>query len=428
MTQLNNDNGHILVERLLKDYQSRIPARVNLVDIIGANENAHTRILAAILGYKRAGKMPFVQSFVERFIRNEDGTARISIGNPHVEIQRNYIDALLWEPTRYAIVVENKINWAVDQEKQLETYINATRGICDIDPASQCYVIYLTDDGQKKVSEISLTATAKKFLEYENEDNPGRFIELNYREDILLWLKEDVLANCRYAEQTLMSMLQQYIDCLEYRFGLGHDDAEVHFLETHLRGSELEKYTQLKQWEGHCRAKDSFEDIPPETVEDLAAQVRNAMRQMLKHNYSLNWADAAVSKGETIRNWAREHDFQPRKWYNDTFFEFRVEPSRERIKFQINLDNRSDKVWVQFFNNDFKPDGQHRVLSDFGNLVPLFRQKFAASESSSAANEEWALLGVFSTEKELLTVLNGPVKDFLDAFCAEFQPKGSSGA
>ena len=411
-----------LVE-LLRAYQRRIPDRVNLVDLLGANENAHTRILAAILSYKRDGLLPFVPSFVARFVRSGDGTEAIQVKKPTIATQLDFIDALIWEQSKYAIVIENKINWAKDTNKQLEDYIEKTKSNCGIDPSSQCYVIYLTDDGRKKVSDISLTDKAKKHLGYEKDGSPGRYIELNYREDLLPWLKEDVLATCRHIEQTLTSMLQQYIDYLEHRFALDGHNEEVRFLEAHLQGTEEEKYAQLLLWNDWCREPVDIKEVAQETVEAFGAQVRNTMEQMVKQNYSLNRQCAFDSKVSTIKKWAWENGFYPHKWKNCILFEFRIGPYGERIKFQIVHYLHCNTVRVHFFNNDFVDDGQHRTLkNDFPNLLSLFRQKFPDTVEA-VIQSEVARLGSFTSESQLLSALNGPVKEFLDAFYAEFQRK-----
>lgn len=421
MNTMTTKQEHELVE-LLRVYQRRIPDRVNLVDLLGANENAHTRILAAILGYKRDGLMPFVSSFVSRFIRTNDNTEALQVQHPSVATQQRYIDALLWEQSKYAIVIENKINWVVDQQQQIESYIKSTQDLCGINPHTQCYVIYLTDDGRKKVAGNSLTNEAKKWLEYEDENSTGRYIELNYREDILPWLKEDVLATCRYIEQTLMSMLQQYIDYLEHRFALDGHNEEVRFLEAHLQGTDEEKYAQLTLWNDWCRPPINIEDVAQETVESFSSQIQNTMDQMLKRNFSLNRQVAVSVKGNCIRSWAKENGFHPYKWYDSIFFQFCIGPHRERIKFQINLDDQSEKVWVQFFNNDYEDGGQRRTLGDYPKLLSLFRQNFPACDESFKFRES-AVLGEFTSESQLLAVLNGPVKEFLEAFYAEFQPQ-----
>ena len=99
--------------------------------------------------------------------------------------QDNRIDLLIKERKSYAIVIENKIWGAPDQEKQIEKYIDYVidTGI----PKRRIFVIYLTSDGNKRVSDISFTDKAKKHLGCSGKSN-GRFICVNFKDDIMPWL------------------------------------------------------------------------------------------------------------------------------------------------------------------------------------------------------------------------------------------------
>ncbi|MBQ4211230.1 MAG: PD-(D/E)XK nuclease family protein, partial [Prevotella sp.] len=121
------------------------------------------------------------------------------------------IDGLIEKDGEYAVIIENKIHWAVDQDKQIERYVNTEieRGI----PSDNIWVIYLTRDGQKKVEGYSLTKKTKEIL-------GDRFLEMDYYHNILPWLKETVLPNCRVREEWLESAIKQYIDHLEGLFDI----------------------------------------------------------------------------------------------------------------------------------------------------------------------------------------------------------------
>ena len=417
------EKEHLFYEKLLTQYRERvmscIPYRVNLVDILGANENAHTRILTAILNYDRDGQYPFVKSFVSHFLTGIDN---VEVNSPRIAMQRNYIDALIWEENKYAIVIENKINWVVDQKEQIKRYIDAVRNLCNVNPEDgACIVIYLTEDGRKKVERFSFTEDAKKLLGYKDNDNPGRYIELNYKEDILPWLKEDVLLNCRYGEHSLVTMLEQYIDYLENRFGGRKKEYSVLFEKFLKRECDPtnDLYGQLKNWSIYC-AKTDFKDENKYVVADFGAQVQAEMARLVRLKYDKDFYDAAVSKGESIRKWAKENGFNPRKWYNSTFFEFHVKPFNQRIKFQIDVDDGSNKIFVQFFNNDFLEDAGRHTLEDFADLNRVFRECFPIINDIN----EWkvsSLVGEVNSEESLLVLLNNSIKKFLGFFYMYFK-------
>lgn len=207
--------------------KSKEPYHINIIDELHANENAHTRILIRLLAYKQAGTYPFLESFMT-LLRGWT-EAGLEIGNPKIDSNTEYIDGLIESPRRYAVIIENKIHWAVDQERQIEKYVMGVRnhGI----PSDRIWVVYLTSDGNKTVERYSYTEKAKEIVQ-------DRFIPLNYRSDILPWLKETVLPNCVVKEEWLISALKQYIDHLEGFLGLRTNQKQIQ--------KEMEKYILQK--------------------------------------------------------------------------------------------------------------------------------------------------------------------------------------
>lgn len=215
---------------LSKQYEilkSKEPYHINIIDELHANENAHTRILIRLLEYKQSGTYPFLESFMSLLKGwSESG---LEIGTPSIDTNVEYIDGLIECPCRYAVIIENKIHWAIDQKKQIENYVIGVKnhGI----PSDKIWVVYLTSDGNKIVEEYSYTKKAKEIVQ-------DRFIPLNYRFDILPWLKETILPNCVIKEEWLISALKQYIDHLEGLLGL-------RITQKHIQ-KEMEKYILQK--------------------------------------------------------------------------------------------------------------------------------------------------------------------------------------
>ena len=215
-----------------------------LVDLAGGNENLHTNVLSAVLNFKR---YMFLESFLERVvpIGVSGGVKAISVktqkkalglkGNKpgfidlYIECKNSRTGAM------HKIVIENKINGAGDTEKQMIRYIASIKErpipINDIsaftdweaeikseDPKAlnalmgdcrNCHFVYLSLDGTDP-GEDSLPHCL-----YEN--NPIiNYYKINYQDDILPWLKEDVLEECPYSDNGIMiAGLQQYIASLE---------------------------------------------------------------------------------------------------------------------------------------------------------------------------------------------------------------------
>ncbi|MDO4950485.1 MAG: PD-(D/E)XK nuclease family protein [Bacteroidales bacterium] len=191
------------------EQEATLPFHINVIDELHANENAHTRILTHLLKYKEDGKHVILASFL-KLLPTFD-VDNFNIEKSKVYFNRDNIDGLIEKDGEYAVIIENKIHWAVDQDKQLERYVTTEieRGI----PSDNIWVIYLTRDGRKKVEGYSLTKKTKEIL-------GDRFLEMDYYHNILPWLKETVLPNCRVREEWLESAIKQYIDHLEGLFDM----------------------------------------------------------------------------------------------------------------------------------------------------------------------------------------------------------------
>lgn len=208
-----------LVEEFAKEQKKVIasaPYNCNIIDELHASENAHTRILIRLLQYNVGETYPILESFLQMLPGWKD--AAVPVGKPQINCNVNYIDGLIFSPGRYAVIIENKIHWAADQEAQLTRYYNyiKSEGV----PEEYIWIIYLTSDGNKKVTEYSLYEETRKEL-------GDRYIPWNYRDDILPWLKRDILPSCTLKETTLISALGQYIDHLEGFFGIRESEKKM---------------------------------------------------------------------------------------------------------------------------------------------------------------------------------------------------------
>ncbi|MBE7691232.1 PD-(D/E)XK nuclease family protein [Tenacibaculum piscium] len=191
---------------LQKIKKSKIPYQINLLDEIGTNENAHSRFFLKFLSYKSNGEFLFLRKFLDSL---GGEFKKIKIDNPIFTAEKERIDVLISDKDgNYSIIIENKINNAPDQPNQIVRYINIQKNNgFHID---NIYVLYLTDNGSKKPSEKSFPKEKREIL---NE----RYSEINFKNEILKWLKS-LIISCKEEEVLLKSALLQYIDYLEGRF------------------------------------------------------------------------------------------------------------------------------------------------------------------------------------------------------------------
>lgn len=179
------------------------------------NENWHSRILRMLLEYHENDSYPILDSFIDllnkKMSLSINGVSNYTT-HPRVECYNEWehIDTLV-RINNDAFVIENKINWAVDQDAQIERYIKTIIQNPMID-GNNIYVIYLTSDGNKIVSYYSFTEEAKSLI------GKNHFIPLNYLWDILPWLKDEILPNVDIENKILYSSILIYIDYLENMF------------------------------------------------------------------------------------------------------------------------------------------------------------------------------------------------------------------
>ncbi len=238
---------------------SLLQYNLNIIDELHADENAYTRILLKLLNFELNQKKVILEEFLN--ILNEKLTAqKIQIYDDYgITGQFEFIDGYIWSDSKKtSIIIENKINWACDQDKQIQRYIEVAKkyGINE----KNIFVVYLTDNGIKKAADYSFTDYAKQMLDWKNSENPGRYIELNYQYDILPFLYK-IFNNFAFSkENVIKSAIFQYIDYLEGRFGMRKKEKEferamnediLRILNLSDNLSEKEKFERIEelQWD-----------------------------------------------------------------------------------------------------------------------------------------------------------------------------------
>lgn len=187
--------------------QAKIPYHLNVIDEMYVNENSHTKFLVKLLGYRENGRYPVLESFLKLLKLHRN------VCTPQLSYGYGYIDGRIEDREgNYAVILENKIYGAGDQPQQLERYIE-TLEACGY-ACEQIYVVYLTLDGGKTVSEESLTGKARRKLGIRSGESAGRYIPVNYRQHLHPWLRQDVLPLLE-GKLSVLSAVIQYTDHIE---------------------------------------------------------------------------------------------------------------------------------------------------------------------------------------------------------------------
>ncbi|MFK8289499.1 PD-(D/E)XK nuclease family protein [Capnocytophaga canimorsus] len=205
-----NDFCDSIFEKI-KEEEAKLPYHINIIDLLRAGENAHSRILGRLLEQKNGENYEILNSFLSLLAERNSNFSNLNVQEPTISCEKGRIDILI-KDKNYAIIFENKIHNAIDQDRQIERYIDKVKGLGYKE--LQIYVLYLSADGRKKPTDESLG-------KYKNTDlKDKRYIQLNFRYDILSWLKGKVLPDVRIKDVHLISAIEQYIDHLEGFFNL----------------------------------------------------------------------------------------------------------------------------------------------------------------------------------------------------------------
>lgn len=184
------------------------------------NENWHSRVLRILFEYRDGNEYPVFNSFIGLMKRKADYPSldlhRIQTLKCSNEKYR--IDLLVEIGHESTIIIENKINWALDQNCQIERYVEQVRDNPLLKDKSNIYVVYLTADGTKGVEDYSLTEKAKKWLKGTLDNESIHFLSLSYAYDILPWLETEILPNIKVKSNIFLSSVTLYTDLLKSLF------------------------------------------------------------------------------------------------------------------------------------------------------------------------------------------------------------------
>ena len=231
-----------LVEEFCKEYESK-NEKFLLFDLANANENANTKVLRYLLKYNNC---QFLDSFMNRIgLPKPNGSAYISDQEKAIGPKDTGFIDLYIQYDDIHIIIENKIYGAGDTEKQLARYIATVNDVSDTDfeawyanPSvpKNTHVVYLTADGTKEPSADSLPDKLKNLITY---------YTINYNDDILPWLEEDVMPYIPYADDGMMiAGVRQYIAFLKQLLSDESSKVVDAFVDW-LKGTDVENYYAL---------------------------------------------------------------------------------------------------------------------------------------------------------------------------------------
>lgn len=187
-----------------------LPYHINIIDELHINENGHSRILYKLLSYTNEfGQFVILNSLIDymRAHTHSSEFDKIQIKKPNITQEKERID--LWIRDKdYALIFENKVYNAVDQEAQISRYIERTKAYNYNE--NDIFVVYLPQQSGKEPDSQSWGTYKKSFI--------NRYIKLSFQTDILPWLEDDVLPKIMSQETFLYTAVSQYVDYLHGLF------------------------------------------------------------------------------------------------------------------------------------------------------------------------------------------------------------------
>lgn len=210
-----------ILQQLLDESSKTLKNNINNPFLAwGMSENDHTKLLVAFLRYNDdKGGFPILRNFLLRFTRvNFDRLTNVKVKFNQGCGGKGYIDGYITfecDGLEYAVIIENKIYDAPDQEHQIQRYIEYAlediRGN-STDALQRIWAIYITRDGSKTVSENSYSLERQP----PSTNIGNRFIEIDYKVHIIDWLSY-VVEDEHYAA-SLINVAKVYLEYLVYEF------------------------------------------------------------------------------------------------------------------------------------------------------------------------------------------------------------------
>ena len=155
------------------------PTELNFFNEINIFEIEHSKILFRLLNYTKNKEHYLLASFLKK-LKNDYPRFSFSevYSKYNLELEKSNIDLLIETSDGKAIIIENKINNAIDQEKQIERYVEVCKKLKYKE--ENIYIIYLTRSGGLPSSGSFNIEQIKQFGD--------RFISISYSDFIHGWL------------------------------------------------------------------------------------------------------------------------------------------------------------------------------------------------------------------------------------------------
>lgn len=370
-----------------QEEQEKLPYHINILDLIKANENAHSRIFSELLKQKSNGKYEILDSFTD-YLNGLKNNFPKSILSPKITAEKQRIDILI-SGKASVFIIENKVHDATDQPAQLARYINQV--ISKEGTNKELFVLYLTKDGTKKPNPDTWNLNGEDYYKtYET-----KFFEINFRYDILPWLKNHVLPNVKLKDVFLKSTVEQYIDYLEGWFNQRtihknmNEELKKHIEKSLELGDSLEKNIEIL-----------------EKISKELDQVKNQVVSMINGTRQSMWS---VWFNQLERDFSHL-ELLPKSFLNENtkFIKVGVKLKHEGCEFAISLESNGNSLYYGL--------GRHSSSQTMLEPVKILSQTILKGYRDD--NQNWWYAWQYTNYSDAYSELSSLIKQ-IESYIAE---------
>ena len=264
----------------------KLPFRYNVLEEVGVNENAHTRLLMRLLEYE-----PARQHFFD-YLKKVRGFDSPTMYKPKITSEKHRIDGLIQEEGEYAIIIENKVCGAVEQGRQLEKYIDKCKKDLG-DDLKKVYILYLVNSQGQAPSE-------QTWGKYGPESFGDRYKLLSYAEDIIAWiekLQKNFEGKTDDESKSLQAGIAQYLDYLKLMFKIDEYSKKKKDLTIYVEEElGLKNKTVAKAL--------TFLEQQQESIEDL--NLRSEFERLHKYYQIKVWGESFDVRNESEQGYSKD--------------------------------------------------------------------------------------------------------------------------
>lgn len=389
--------------------QKESPYHLNVIEELHANENAHSRILAKLFQYKNInGEYNILKSFIEYIKETNKDTdfGKIIIKEPRITQEEERID--IWiRDFNYAIIIENKIYEAGDQNNQISRYIGKTKQCHYKD--EQIFVIYMPN--------ITRETSNQTWGNYRSLYQ-SRFAIISFCEDVIFWLKKRILPNLTLKEIYLKSAIEQYIDYLERYAGIFEKNEQQRMLEMLYEICEIKntdaEIIQYDKLMGFHKDLNQYMEIYTKESNDILKAVLNQFVDITKKYYGNDFEIKINKDIYWIQIYKQEwlQHIVHFEWFYPSFFE------EEKLIFVLHAE-KNKNVWEKIMSNIEKYQKENNIIFDSQSSLsyPIcfertfyIKEKVSFSELSEEGKGKF-LLRAYEEFKFLIDIVDSSIKE-----------------